>query len=194
MMIITPEEYLKDERIEDVLVDYSVPPKAENRLRKLQEALYHTRECSIKENDLPVLEGILLFGSFTRGKEEPGDIDIVPFIDFSQYEPEEDNFRVMVNKANRINDLIWILGKYYKKIGGTPYLGRLCFKQDYCPHDYLDCTTDIFLARDYQLLRSFFLNAGWCSYIEPKRRFKPSVEHVLGPKRLKEQFKRILTS
>ena len=77
-------KYLMDEKVEDVLFGYAVPPKAGERLRKLQQALHETRKKSIRISGSPVLEGVLLFGSFTRGKPEPGDIDIVPFFDFSQ--------------------------------------------------------------------------------------------------------------
>ena len=185
--IITPEEYLMDERVEDVLIGYTVPPKAEERLRKLQRALYQTRAESIRTPGSAVLEGILLFGSFIRGEPEPTDIDIVPFFDFSQYTHEEDSFRDLVKRSNQTQNLIQKLGRTYIRMGGTPHLEKHDFKEGYYPQCYINCTSDATLHGDYTALIGYFRTK--VQYIDP--RFHPRVEHILGPQRIKEQFERV---
>ena len=192
------EEYLMDEKVEDVLVNYAVPPKAGERLKKLQEALYQTREESIRTFGSSILEGILLFGSFIRGKPEPNDIDIIPFFDFSKYTPEKDNFRDSVNRSNQVYNLIQMFGKRFLELGGNPRLERLSFTKGgyYCPQDYIDCTCDTVFSRDFAGLSKFWIDLTFLKLrcINPNSRFHPKVSHILGPKTLKEQFRRILTS
>jgi len=188
--MITPEEYLMDERVEEVLVSYNVPQEARERLQKLQQALYGTRDISIKTQGSSILEGILLFGSFTRGKLEPTDIDFIPFFDFSQYIGEEDSFRNMVMKANQTYGLIQKLGRAYLELGGTPHLEKHYFKEGYSPQCYINCTTDSVFQSDISALISYFRTK--VRYFDP--RFKPVVEHILGPQRIKEQFQRVLKS
>lgn len=180
------EDYLEDERIEDVLVGYSIPPKAEDRLRKLQQALHHVRKGSIEAGDLPVLEGILLYGSFVRGKPEPSDIDFVPFFDFETFvkrDPRTD----IVNMYAQTEELIRRFERAYMNLGGIPCLERNSFIEGVYPKCYIDCTSDDkFFLGDYIAFARYYRDIKY-----PKATFNPQVNHLLGPESLKEQFRRV---